>query len=78
VGDYSLKGAVFEIRNATDTLNAVRMLKGMGIGIIFEKEGFDTRKATDEFLLTIFSGLAQAESESISANIKRGKEWSAA
>jgi len=54
------------------------MLKGMGIGIIFEKEGFDTRKATDEFLLTIFSGLAQAESESISANIKRGKEWSAA
>ena len=61
-----------------DTLNTVRMLKGMGIGIIFEKEGFDTRKATDEFLLTIFSGLAQAESESISANIKRGKEWSAA
>ncbi|MCL2298772.1 MAG: recombinase family protein, partial [Firmicutes bacterium] len=65
-------------RNTVDTLNAVRMLKGMGIGIIFEKEGFDTRKATDEFLLTIFSGLAQAESESISANIKRGKEWSAA
>jgi len=65
-------------RNTVDTLQAVRMLKSMGIGIIFEKEGFDTRKATDEFLLTIFSGLAQAESESISANIKRGKEWSAA
>ena len=65
-------------RNTVDTLNTVRLLKSMGIGIIFEKEGFDTRKATDEFLLTIFSGLAQAESESISANIKRGKEWSAA
>lgn len=64
-------------RNTVDTLNTVRMLKSIGVGIIFEKEGFDTRKATDEFLLTIFSGLAQAESESISANIKRGKEWSA-
>ena len=61
-----------------DTLNTVRMLRSLGIGVIFEKEGFDTRNATDEFLLTIFSGLAQAESESISQNIKRGKEWSAA
>ena len=65
-------------RNTVDTLNTVRMLKSMGIGIIFEKEGFDTRKTTDEFLLTIFSGLAQAESESISQNVKRGKQWSAA
>ena len=62
-------------RNTVDSLNTIRTLKSLGIGIIFEKEGFDTRNATDEFLLTIFSGLAQAESESISLNVRRGKQW---
>ncbi|MDR0532156.1 MAG: recombinase family protein [Oscillospiraceae bacterium] len=65
-------------RNTVDALHYVRQLKAMGIGVIFEKEGIDTRKATNEFLLTIFASLAQAESESISQNVKRGKQWSAA
>ena len=65
-------------RNTVDSLNYVRQLKALGIGVIFEKEGLDTRKVTNEFLLTIFASLAQAESESISQNVKWGKQKSAA
>ncbi|MCL2532111.1 MAG: recombinase family protein, partial [Oscillospiraceae bacterium] len=65
-------------RNTVDTLNTVRELKAMGIGVIFEKENIDTRKASNEFLLTVFAGLAQAESESISQNVRWGKQKRAA
>ena len=64
-------------RNTVDSLEHVRLLKSMGIGVIFEKECLDTRYATNEFLLTIYASLAQAESESISANVKWGKQRSA-
>ena len=64
-------------RNTVDSLNTVRMLKSMGIGVIFEKEGLDTRYASNEFLLTIYASLAQAESESLSGNVKWGKQQSA-
>ena len=72
------KGIARFARNTVDSLNYVRQLKSMGIGVIFEKEGIDTRKVTNEFLLTIFASLAQAESESISQNVKWGKQKSAA
>ena len=64
-------------RNTVDSLNTVRMLKALGIGVIFEKEGLDTRYASNEFLLTIYASLAQAESESLSGNVKWGKQQSA-
>jgi len=64
-------------RNTVDSLNTVRMLKSLGIGVIFEKEGIDTRYASNEFLLTIYASLAQAESESLSGNVKWGKQQSA-
>ena len=64
-------------RNTVDSLEHVRLLKSMGIGVIFEKEGIDTRNVTNEFLLTIYASLAQAESESISQNVKWGKQRSA-
>jgi hypothetical protein len=47
------------------------MLKKLGVGIIFEKEGVNTLEMDDEILLTIF-GLAQAESESLSKNVAMG------
>ena len=43
-----------------DSLNYVRLLKG----VIFEKEGINTLENSNEIILTIYSGLAQAESES--------------
>ena len=55
-------------RNTLDCLNYVRELKGLGIGIIFEKENINTLDAKGEVLLTILSSLAQDESRSISEN----------
>ena len=53
-------------RNTVDSLEVVRMLRANGIGVIFEKENINTLTESSEFLLTLFSGFAQAESESIS------------
>lgn len=63
-------------RNNLDCLLYVRELKEMGIPIIFEKEGINTLQVSSELLLTLFSGLSQAESESISMNVKIGKRQS--
>ena len=63
-------------RNNLDCLLYVRELKEMGIPIIFEKEGINTLQVSSELLITLFSGLSQAESESISMNVKIGKRQS--
>lgn len=63
-------------RNNLDCLLYVRELKEMGIPIIFEKEGINTLQVSSELLITLFSGLSQAESESISMNVKMGKRQS--
>lgn len=55
-------------RNTLDCLNYVRMLKELGIGVIFEKENINTLDSKGEVLLTILSSLAQDESRSISEN----------
>lgn len=55
-------------RNTLDCLNYVRMLKELGIEIIFEKENIRTLDSKGEVLLTILSSLAQDESRSISEN----------
>lgn len=55
-------------RNTLDTLNFVRSLKELGIGVIFEKENINTLDSKGEVLLTILSSLAQDESRSISEN----------
>ena len=59
-------------RNTLDCLDIVRTLKAQGIGVIFEKENINTLTQTSEFMMTLFSGFAQAESESISRNVTWG------
>lgn len=59
-------------RNTVDCLEIVRMLKARGIGVIFEKENINTLTMSSEFLITLFSGFAQAESESLSTNVGLG------
>ena len=63
-------------RNTVDCLETVRMLKAHGIGVIFEKENINTLTESSEFLITLFSGFAQAESESLSKNVTWGKQKS--
>ncbi len=63
-------------RNTVDCLETVRMLKAQGIRVIFEKENIDTLTESSEFLITMYSSFAQAESESISKNVTWGKQKS--
>ncbi len=63
-------------RNTVDCLEIVRILKANGIGVMFEKENINTLTESSEFLITLFSGFAQAESESLSKNVKWGKQKS--
>ena len=64
-------------RNTVDCLETVRLLKANGIGVYFEKENINTLPESSEFLITLFSGFAQAESEALSKNVAWGKAKSA-
>lgn len=57
-------------RNVKETLEYVRKLKLLGIGVVFEKEGINTLSVGDEMLLNTFAAIAQEESVSISQNVR--------
>ena len=65
-------------RNTVDSLNTIRELKGLGIGIRFEKEDIFTLDSKGEFLITLMSSLSQEESRNLSENITWGKQRKAA
>ena len=60
-------------RNTVDCLNYIRVLKELGIAVIFEKENINTLETDSELITTMMGAFAQAESESMSANIRWGK-----
>lgn len=60
-------------RNTVDCLHYIRLLKELGIAIIFEKENINTLESDSEILITLLGAFAQSESESISANVRWGK-----
>lgn len=60
-------------RNTVDCLSYIRLLRGMGIGIFFEKENINTLDADTEIIITFMGAFAQSESESISKNVSWGK-----
>lgn len=59
-------------RNTVDTLNCVRLLREHNVDVYFEKENIHTLGLSNELFLTLYSAFAQAESESISDNVKAG------
>lgn len=59
-------------RNTKDCLTALRELAKLGVTVKFEKENINTLTESSEFLITLFSGFAQAESESLSKNVSWG------
>jgi len=63
-------------RNTVDCLNYIRELKELGIAVIFENENINTMKADTEIIITMLAGFAQAQSESISQNVRWGKRQS--
>ena len=59
-------------RNSVDVLRTIRALRERGIGVVFEKEGVDTRTMNSELILAFHSAFSQSESESIRENVSRG------
>lgn len=59
-------------RNTVDTLNCVRLLREHNVDVFFEKENIHTLGLSNELFLTLYCAFAQAESESISENVKAG------
>ena len=59
-------------RNSVDVLRTIRALRERGIGVMFEKEGVDTRTMNSELILAFHSAFSQSESESIRENVRRG------
>lgn len=59
-------------RDTVDTLNATRHLKDLGIDVYFERERIHSMSKEGELLLTLLAAFAQAESQSISENVKWG------
>ena len=57
-------------RNTLDGLQYTRKLKRLGVGVYFEKENVNTLHMDNEMILTFFFSQAQAESESLSGNVK--------
>ena len=57
-------------RNTPECLEIIRELNALGIGIHFEKENIDTATMSGELMTALFASFAQAESESISANMR--------
>ena len=59
-------------RNTVDCLKYMRALRELGIAIIFEEQNINTLETDSEMLITMLGAFAQAESESISGNVKWG------
>lgn len=57
-------------RNTLDLLRIVQYLTRLGVSVRFEEQNIDSLTEEGELLLTLMASVAQAESESISENIK--------
>lgn len=57
-------------RNTVVLLESIRELKELGIEVRFEREHISSITGDGELLLTLLAAFAQAESESISSNVK--------
>ena len=59
-------------RNTVDCLSSIRKLAAKGVSVFFEKENITTNKDNVDLVLTIYASIAEAESRSISDNVKWG------
>lgn len=57
-------------RNTSECLEAIRELKSLGISVFFEEHSLDTKNVSSEMLTAVLASCAQAESESISKNMR--------
>ena len=70
-------------RNTVDTIEIIRRLKSINVGVFFEKENIWSLDSKGEFVLTLMAGFAQEEARSLSENtawgirrrMESGKYW---
>lgn len=60
-------------RNTVDCLKYTRLLRGLGIAVIFEEQNINSLQPDSEFQITIHGAIAQNESEVIGKNVAWGK-----
>ena len=63
-------------RNTVDFLQSIRVLKSMGVNVVFLTANM-TSLGDSEFILTIFGAMAQEESGNLSKRVKWGKKINA-
>ena len=63
---------VRKARNTVESLTYVRKLKAMNIGVMFEEQNINSLTTDSEMFVGLYSVIAQAESENISANVRWG------
>lgn len=61
-------------RNTIDCLSIVKDLKNHNVEVFFEKENISSFDPNIDFLLSVFSAVAEEESRSISENVKWGNK----
>jgi DNA invertase Pin-like site-specific DNA recombinase len=59
-------------RSTKDLLDLVEQLNALGITLIFQREGIDTKSAMGQFFLTVLSSIAQLERETMISRINAG------
>jgi DNA invertase Pin-like site-specific DNA recombinase len=57
-------------RNTVETLKVIRELRDINVGIIFEKENIDTLDYKSDFMISIYSLVAEKELNSMGENVK--------
>lgn len=60
-------------RNTVDCLKYIRILRDMGIAVVFEEEHINTLEMDSELIITILGAVAQGQSEAISQNVAWGQ-----
>jgi len=59
-------------RNTVDCLSVIQELRLINVEVFFEKENLSSMDSKVDFMLTIFSSIAQEEARNISENVKWG------
>lgn len=59
-------------RNTEDSIKALRLLKAVGVTVVFDAENLDTSSSDSELMVTILSAYAEAENDSR----RRNQYWS--
>lgn len=60
-------------RNTVDCLKYIRILRDMGVAVVFEEEHINTLEMDSELIITILGAVAQGQSEAISQNVAWGQ-----